>query len=355
MDYRQAAAKIKKGIIGSCYIFSGPEDSFKEDLLKDIQVSLEQRRGKSFFLERIDGVHFTLEELLESLRQVNIFSGERLLWVSNPPYFSVTAKGDAKGSSKNRDARSEKIEKGLISYAEDAFRDVLIIFSVPEVDKRKKLVKAMEGAGALVEFPPLKGAALFNWVKKELAAQDRRIEDKALSRLVTRTGEDPGVIKKELEKIVTYIYPDKVVTEDTVDTLVPESSEGNVFKLVEAVGYKNMESALKHLHKMYQQGEHPLVILTMVARQYRLLYQVLLLTEKGSSNRQIITFLKLPPFVVKELLEQIKEYDQQTLVKAIASIKDTDLAIKRGYRDPAEALEYLIMQLIAKSATQTQK
>lgn len=355
MDYRQAAAKIKKGIIGSCYIFSGPEDSFKEELLKDILVSLEQRRGKSFFLERIDGAHFTLEELLESLRQVNIFSGERLLWVSNPPYFSSTAKGNAaektRGSSKNRDARSEKIEKGLISYAEDSFRDVLIIFSVPEVDKRKKIVKAMEGAGALVEFPPLKGAALFNWVKKELAAQDRRIDDKALSGLVARIGENPGVVKKELEKIVTYIYPDKLVTEDIVNKLVPESREGNVFKLVEAVGYKNMESALKHLHKMYQQGEHPLVILTMVARQYRLLYQVLLLTEKGSSTRQIITFLKLPNFVVKELLEQIKKYDQKTLVKAIASIKDTDYAIKKGYRDPAEALEYLIMQLIATSTT----
>lgn len=351
MDYRQAVARIKKGYVGSCYLFSGPGDSLKEELLNEILATM-KHKGKPLFLEKMDGTHINLEDFLESLRQVNIFSGGRLIWVVDPPYFSSSAKGQSiseqkKGSSRIRNTRSEKVEETLMTLAKEPFKDVMIIFSVPEVDRRKKIIKVMEEKGILIEFPLLKGAALLNWVKKELASQDRKIEEKALARLIDRIGENPGVLKKELEKIATYIYPEKTIAEEVVDKLVPESREGKVFNLMEAVGHKNIEIALKHLHKMYRQGEHPLVILTMIARQYRLLYQTLLLTEKGSSQRHIISFLKLPPFVVKELLAQVKNYDQETLAKAIISIKDTDLAVKKGYRDPEEALEHLIIQFAA--------
>lgn len=342
MDFRQASGLIKKGTVKPVYLFYGEEDFLQEHLLEQILHVLQQK-GREFMLEKIDGMEIDLGQVVQLSRQGTLFSEGRLLFIYNSPLFGT--KGEKK---KGKSSVEEEGEGMLLSLLEEEPSDLVLIFSVSQADKRKKLVKSLEKAGCLVEFPLLRGKALFSWIRNELKAEKKEIEEEALFELVERSGENLRLLKNELEKIATYLPPDEaVITLETIRRMVPQSSQGNIFKLVEALGRKDMEGAWYHLHKMLQQGEPPLIVLAMIARQFRLLYRALEITESGGTQRELASALNVPGFAARELVTQLRGFDEQFLARILEYLKQIDLEIKSGYRGDTEALEHLVLQLSA--------
>lgn len=346
MHYLQIRQKIKQGLIYPFYLFSGPERYLQEKTLQEILFALRQK-GKAFALEKLEGDRLSLPDLLLEVGQATIFSGGRLLWIQEPPYFSAKKISAQAGKKKKTTAKRKQPggEKELLAYLqEEEVSDLVLVFTVSGVDRRKKLVKAIEARGRLVEFPVPRGIALQKWVKDELSLEQKQIEEAALHELLERAGENLQILQGELEKIATYLGEEKTVTSPLVAQLVPESSEGNIFRLVEAVGRQDVEEALFHLHKLFRQNEPPLVILAMIARQYRLLYQYLIL-HAGKTPREVAAAIKLPPFILKKLAGQAKNYTPVLLARIITYIKEIDLGIKTGRYEAREALERLILML----------
>jgi len=347
MDFHQAYKNIQNGKVAPLYLFSGPEDYLKEELLGEILRVL-NKEGRSFDLERKDGIQLSLEELLDSVKQRTIFAAGKIYWISNPPYLTVSLQKDAstkKAKKEGKSRLSDKEEKELLTIFKKKELDYLLIFAVEKADRRKKIVKEIEKEGALVEFPTLKGVSLSRWIKNELLLQEKQVEEDALIELVERAGDDLRLLKGELEKIITYMGKENTVTRSLVRFLVPESREGSIFNLVEAVGRKNVQESFFHLAKMRRQNEHPLKILAMIIRQFRLLYQIYPMQQRKLSRREMAASLKVQPFIIGELLKQAEKYNEATLSKVFLLLKETDYEIKTGKRDGDEALEQLILKL----------
>jgi len=350
LDYYQASSRIKKGIIHPLYLFSGPEDYLKEKLVQEILKCLQQK-GEPVSLERLDGAQVSLRELLQNVKQATLLAGGRLLWIHDPPYLLPPSKravsGGESGGTSERTGEGEKEEEELLALLNAKKEDFVLIFSVPKVDGHKKIVKAIARAGTLVEFPVLKGALLKKWIKDELLLEKKQIEDNALDELVERVGENLHLLKRELEKIVTYMAGEsKIITLELVEKLVSESRQGNIFKLVEAVGKKNVQEALFHLDKMFQQSEPPLIILAMIIRQFRLLYRFLVMRERKMPLSEIKASLKLQTFIIQELARQAEGYDKDSLASIMEKLKAADLDIKTGKYSANEVLEQLILHLV---------
>lgn len=352
MDYFQAINQLKKGgIVHPLYLLSGPADYLKEEFVQEILEYLQEQKKQAFFKERLDGRQISLLELMLDARQATLFPGGRLLWVADPPYFSAARKKESTAakkeegtSAKRRATNKTPGETELLSYLQGK-SDPVIVFSTPEVDRRKKMVKAIEKAGMLIEFPSLKGAVLRKWLKERFSQEKKQVAEDALNELVERLGENLELLKGAVDKIATYMGGDKVVTGKLVQHLVPESSQGNIFNLVEAVGQKATGEALSHFYKLLQQNEHPLVIMAMINRQFRLLYQLLALQEKGLPRREIMAFLKVQPFVLNKLENQARGYSIPAIAGIMAHLQQTDWKIKTGRLEANEALEQLILEL----------
>ncbi len=349
MDFHQAVKEIKNGKVAPLYLFSGPEDYLKEELLGEIMLFLDQK-GRSFDLERKDGIRLSMAELLENVQQRTIVAAGKIYWISNSPYFTpppqkaASAKG-GKGAGIPRlsDEEEKKLLARAISKKNDL--DYLLIFTVEKADRRKKIVKAIEKEGAMVEFPSLKGASLSRWIRNELLLRDKLAEEDALIELVERAGDDLRFLKNELEKIITYMGREKTITRRLVGLLVAESREDSIFDLVEAVGRRDIREASSRLAKILQQNEHPLKIFAMITRQFRLLYQIGPMQQRKLSRREIASALKIQPFLVGELLKQAEKYNEALLTKFFLLLKETDREIKTGKREGAEALEQLLLKL----------
>lgn len=349
MDYRQARLELKKGKLRPLYLFAGSEELLKEELLVSM-VEVLKKKGDEPDLLRIDGRKTAWPDLRRELEQVTIFSRNRVLLVKEPPYFAAVT-GKKAGAKNEQEPPREKRqgeapgEQELASILAAGTGDTLLIFSVQEVDKRKKLNKYLEKEGALIEFPPLKGAALARWIQDKLKQQNRQIEEDALDLLLQRSGADLVLLRGELDKLITFLHDQKVIKRSHVEVLTPENVQGNIFNMVDELGRKNAAAALSHFHKMRLQNEPPLRILALVTRHFRLLYHARLLQQQGLAPEKLAAALKVPPFAATRLLQQLPNFSDQALPAIIAHLREVDLRIKTGLLPGEEALEQLLYKL----------
>ncbi len=352
MDYRQARLELKKGKLRPLYLFVGAEETLKEELL-GIMLELLAQKGAAPDLLRIDGKKVPWRELLQEVAQLTIFGRGRVLLVKDAPYFGSETKKKAAagdggeplpGKSGSRD--DLPTEAWLASVLAAGLEETLLIFSVPEVDRRRKLIKYLEAQGVLVDFPPLKGAALARWARDELKKGDKEIDAAALALLLERSGENLDLLRRELDKLLLFLEHGRRIESSHVEMLVSENLQGDVFSLVDELGKKNAVAALYHFHKIRRRNEPPLRILALIIRHFRLLYRARLLQEQGLAPGKMAAALQVPPFVAARLQEQLTNFPAASLPYLLAELKEVDLRIKTGRLPGEEALEQLIYSVV---------
>jgi DNA polymerase-3 subunit delta len=119
----------------------------------------------------------------------------------------------------------------------------------------------------------------------------------------------------------------------------------SIFDLVDCVGRRQSDRALRLLHHMLDDGQAPLYLLTMLARQVRILIQVSELQAQGRTSKEITKQLKLHPYVVEKGLAQAQNFTMAQLETAHQYLVNTDWAIKTGKVESILALDTLIVNL----------
>jgi DNA polymerase-3 subunit delta len=170
------------------------------------------------------------------------------------------------------------------------------------------------------------------------------LSTEAVQLLAALVGTDLRLLDQEIEKLLLYAG-DRQVTTDDVQALVSRARETSIFDLVDCVGRRQTDRALKLLHGLLDDGEAPLYLLTMLARQVRILIQVSELELSDMAPEAIAGRLKLHPFVVKKGLDQARNFRLDQLERAHERLVETDWAIKTGELDEVLALDMLVVAL----------
>jgi len=338
MQFQSVLNSIKRGVISPVYIIYGEEPYLQEQLVAAFKAALLTPDLAAFNLEELDGEKCSPAQVAESANVLPVFAEKRLVFVKNPAFLQSGKKESSEGSSEN--------ERSLLNYLADPLLSTCLVFLVNgPVDKRRKLVKAAEKAGQLIELNPPKGAELTQWIREEAEQQGMTIEPKALEYIVLNASGNLRHLKNELEKLCLYSLPERVIKLETVQKLLTRSSEGNIFAMVDSLGQKKGEQALQELGNLLDEGEPPVRILFMIARQFRSLLQVKELEHKGFTEKQITADLGLHPFVTGKLLRQSRNFGFTELEKALALLLEGDVALKTG-SSPRLTLEQLILKLV---------
>jgi DNA polymerase-3 subunit delta len=182
------------------------------------------------------------------------------------------------------------------------------------------------------------------WIRQRARDHGGKINRGAASLLAALVGSDLRSLDQEIDKLVLHADGRPVNTED-VRTLVSRARDANIFELVDSVGSRQTEHALRLLHGLLDDGEAPLYLLAMLARQVRILIQVSELRDQGLSQQEIASRLKLHPYVVEKGLAQARNFEMSQLEAAHQRLVETDWAIKTGRADGVLALDLLVTQL----------
>lgn len=299
------------------FFFYG-EDSFraknKIDAIKDKFKASVDKSGIS--LINLDGEILTLDDFLKNTESQGFFTSKKLIIIKN--IF---------------DNKNLKIlEKPLIEYLakqKDAVEENYLIFwQVSKPNPKNSLYKALTKFKYVEEFPKLSSDKINTWLKKEIASRNKTISQEAALTLLSFVGENLWQLEQEINKLV-HFSPNTEISLNDVKSIVQAKSDDNIFNLVDALGKKNKALALKLLESQLDSGANSLYLLTMIARQFRLLIKVKLFSAKIDNSFAIAQGLKIHPFVAKKTLEQSKLYSLEDLKKIYQLLLELDFKLKR--------------------------
>jgi DNA polymerase-3 subunit delta len=183
------------------------------------------------------------------------------------------------------------------------------------------------------------------WIEQRSRAKGGQITRDATQELVRTVGDNLWLLDQELEKLVAYTAAKRAASAADVQLLVHHARREKIWDMVDALGEGRGRQAIGSLHRLLDDGEHPLYVLAMIVRQYRILLQVKDLTARGLRPRAIAKDLKLRDFVVEKMVRQARLYSLPQLEAIYARLLETDLAIKTGQMDAVLALDLLVAEL----------
>jgi DNA polymerase-3 subunit delta len=201
------------------------------------------------------------------------------------------------------------------------------------------------GTGYVKQFDPPDSEGLPSWIAERAREHGGEIDPAAARELAALVEDDLRLLDQEITKLVIHAGGERAITIADVANLVPYAQAAVIFDLVDALGRRDGKVAARTLHGLLQMGEHPLGILGMVVRQFRLLLQLKDLEAEGASLQDVIRTLRLHPFPARKLHRQATYFTAAQLAQVYRYLLEIDVAIKTGQMDAEAALDLLIAGL----------
>lgn len=331
-------ALLKKAIkdkeIGSLYLFYGPEEYLKRNYTDYIEANLLSDDFKLLNKVVLEG-KASPSAIIDNCETLPVFSDKRMVIVKNSGLF--------KGKKKAEEAdKKGKANDSLAQFLQNVPEHACLIFIETEIDKRIKYVDLIKKNGLIVEFDYRKPEELAAWVIKRVKAGNHEVDLKTAAQLVEYC--EPGMddISNEINKLCAYAGDRQKISLTDIKKVCTKSVKSRVFDLTDAIAAKQCAKALTLLNDMVVLKEPMPKVMYMIARQFRQLLQVKLLSLEGATQAEITSRLKLPPYFSGKILKQAQRFSLEKLESAISTGLELDLAIKTGKMEDKAAIELMI-------------
>jgi len=353
VTYKTELNNVHAGQIKPVYLLYGEETyrmrEFETAVIEACLSVADRENGLVVFDQEPD-----LRDLTNQIETAPFWSEKNVIVVRNTSLFRAARK--SKAGEPDEIGETEETEPTAAKPGEDALLAVLndmppystVIFSLTakkdkkaykEIDKRRKSFKIVEKSGVAIEVAPLQANEAREWVQEKLQKigkqLDRTAAEQLWSAISVMSSVPIGFLENELDKLDLYTGTRRLITKQDVMMMMSAVPEVSIFAMLEAMSRKQVDEALVLLKQQLSSGVYPLIILTLLVRQVRLLWQVKVWTESGNSALSFAQQNKLPGFVVEKLQRQGKGFSMQTLQRTILSLANADRDLKSGKADSA--------------------
>lgn len=227
---------------------------------------------------------------------------------------------------------------------------LIVVVSARSLDGRRKATKSLTAAGHSFNFPVPEGEALHRWVVAHAKTLGVDMSRAAVAALLELVPPEPQMIHTELEKLALFsggapVTPAAV--KEVASIAVPFAAEKLIFQFTELVVEGKTEAALAALHDMLSVGQIPLVVLTMIGRQYRILATASD-PDPGAAKQNLMRLFRQPPFIADQSIRKARAVGRDAIEAGLRRVLAMDEAMKKS-QDPRLALEALVVALAQKT------
>ncbi len=335
--------RLKRREISPVYLLFGAETYLRDLAAKTIadfvftDNSVRDFNEDEFSLNQSENLTYALA----SAEQLPMIAEKRLIRV-------VDVRVSQSGT---KDTLKEDFETVLTTYLKNPSQTSVVIFVADELDKRRRMAKLLIENSVAVEFARLDENNLTKWAKDKLNEAGAKYDENALRHLTALVGNDVRRLTNEIEKLVTAAMPEKIISFELVESLVPNSRELTNFALTDQLIAKNKSNSLEILKKILDDGAEPLMLLGLIAHNFRKIFMAKELMAQGVERREIVKIMKLNPHYHEAFLTTARRTDGNYLKKVIQKLAQTDLAIKTsigggGKNGSRMQIEMLVCELV---------
>lgn len=270
---------------------------------------------------RMDLDENSIEDVIEEAGYLSLFSEQKYIVVKNANIFS------------SKKSNEKEINK-LLAYFENPNPETTIVFvTEKKLDERKKVTKILKNKFKIHRIDELKDKELYLKVLAEFEMDKYKISSFAVNYIIKSCLEKYDLIYQEINKLKLYKIDDKIITDDDVIEATSISYENNIFDFTNSVIKKDIKKAFLILENLKLMKQEPIVLLVVLANQYRLMYQSKALSRQGKSQGEIAKILKVNPNAIWHSLQNGYNYSFEELLTKIENLADLDYKIKSGEVD----------------------
>jgi DNA polymerase-3 subunit delta len=222
-----------------------------------------------------------------------------------------------------------------------------VLVEQKQLDRRNPVLAGLvEGNAEVVLFSGPTQNNLRSWIINRGNRHGAAIEPGAAELLGRLIGSELRTLNSEIEKLALYTGGRRAVTEADVQLLVPYVEEAESFGLANAIGQRNARKAYDQLHKMLEEGDHPMMILASIAAQIRGLLEIKDWAERGLTPPEIANRKGWrSDYAAKMRLREAANFSMARLEEILETLLAIDLDIKTGRIDGQLALDTLVARL----------
>lgn len=243
----------------------------------------------------------------------------------------------------------ETDEEILIPYLNRPVDSSVVIFIAEDLDKRKKLTKALLSICAVVDFPAVRDAEARAWARTRLKELKTSADDRVLTQIVRMVGTNLQTLSSELDKLAAAAIDTRQITIEMVDELIDRSRELSNFDLGDQLIAGDHGRALETLHRLLEDDVPPVLLLGLIAGNYHRLALAKEFLKRGARD-EVYRLIYGPPAKRDAFMNTLQRSDATKIARGIKLIADADLAIKTslaggGPRGARLQLEMLVCEL----------
>ena len=276
--------------------------------------------------ENYDIINYSIDDsikmALEEVRMMSMFASFKVVVIHSNLEFTKEEEDD------------------LYNYLENNnSSNYLIIFTISNIDKRKKIVKYFDKIKRFINNNDFDSK---EYALSYLKQNNYKIDD--IDYFISLVGTNINNITNELDKLITYKIEDKYITNKDIDNITVSNFEDNIFSFTDAIIKNEKERSMKLYQEFLTKGYDEIALIILLAGQFRTLFQVKRLYNQGKSNEEISSILGFNnPYRVKMCLRNAYLFTEDDLLHYLQRLGDMDYKIKSGKLDKKMALELFLI------------
>lgn len=329
-------------------ILHGDDDFAIASRVRDLKNAMGDPSMASLNITELDGKIVPLPELRSVCDAMPFLGDKRLILVSGL-LTRLTGKSD-EGEETESASASDYVD-GLIAYF-DLLPDttqLALTESKPINPSSRVLKAAIKIKAEIIKCDVPEGAAMSQWIVKRAKASGGDFKGDAAEALATAIGDEPRMLANEIDKLLAYVNWARPVEVKDVNQLTPSAGEAIIWDLVDALGSRNAQVALKKFHTLLAQpSQDQFAIFNMIVRQFRLILQVREIIDNGGTTNDVMSKLNQKSFPADKLMKQARNFSMAQLEDLYRKLLELDLSLKSGGAEDTTAIDTFIASITIK-------
>ena len=319
---------IKSGQFQNLYLIYGEEEYLKLQYRNKLIAAL-VNEGDNMNFSKYTDTGINVNQVIDQAETMPFFAEHRVILIENSGF-------------------GKKMPEELGEYLSSIPDFTIFIFVEPTADKRGKLYKAAKAAGRDIEINMPNENVLTQWVGAMLKDSGKQMKKDAWVQFRDMTDSSMDNMKRELDKLVTYVGDRTQITIEDVNAICIPQIETKIFDMINSIAVKDLPKTMELYQDMLSAKEPPMRILYMIVRQFRQLAVIRELKEQGDSSATIAKKIGMQDYIVRKNEALIRNLGSKEIKNLLVDAATFEQQVKTGLLDENLAVEMIMMKYAAK-------
>ncbi|QQT26506.1 MULTISPECIES: DNA polymerase III subunit delta [Sphingobacterium] len=311
MNVSPILSDIKNKKLKPVYLLHGEEPYFIDLISDTIESSVLDDAQKGFDQTILYGKDTDFITIVNAAKRYPMLSDHQVILIKEA-----------------QDLKWKQGEELLLNYVEHLTPSTVLVFNYKygKFDKRKKLYKAIEKTGEVVESNKLYEDKVAGWITSYVKDHGWSIHPQAAAMMAEYLGTDLSKVSNELDKLMLNVPKSTEIGAGDIERNIGISKDFNVFELNTALAKRNALKAYQIVDYFAANPKNnPLVVvLGAMGGYFTKVLKYHYLPDKSAAAKE----LGVHPFFIKEYEIAARNYNRRKAFDIINHLKEADLKSK---------------------------